>query len=90
MPIEDLECYGFDVFFNEDKGYKEYTLRWNGLTYFTPKHTYNAEYYNDYTGVYTTKSKVYLDSDIPANVYELENGTVLIQSDELAKYCEYR
>ena len=89
LPVDILDFYGFDIFYNEDKGYKEYTLRRNGSTYFVPKYTYNAEHYKDYTKVYTTDAKVYFDSDISANVFELENGTVLVQSDELAKYGRY-
>lgn len=89
LPVDILDVYGFDVFCSEDKGYKEYTLRCNGSTYFVPKYTYNAEHYKDYTKVYTTDAKVYIDSDISANVFELENGTILVQSDEFAKYGIY-
>lgn len=89
IPVEVLDYFGFDIVCNEDNGYKEYTLTRNGETYFVPKFTYNAERYKTQTNVYTTQAKVYLDSDIPANVYELENGTVLLQSDELAKYGTY-
>ena len=89
LPVEHLEYYGFDLLYNNDNGYKEYTIRRNGLTNFVPENTHNAEHYKNYTKVYTSDAKVYLDSDIPANVFELENGTVLIQSDELAKYGTY-
>ncbi len=89
IPVEHLEYYGFDVLYNNDNGYKEYVVRRNGSTDFVPEYTYTAEYYKNYTKVYATEAKVYLDSDTPANVYELENGTVLIQSDELAKYGTY-
>ena len=34
LPVDILDFYGFDIFYNEDKGYKEYTLRRNGSTYF--------------------------------------------------------
>lgn len=40
-------------------------------------------------GTTVVKAEVYLDSSTPANVFELENGAVLIQSDELAKYGTY-
>ena len=90
LPVEHLEYYGFDVLYNNDNGYKEYVIRRNGSSDFVPEFTYNAERYKDYTKVYTTDAKVYLDSDIPANVFELEDGTVLVQSDELAKYGTYK
>ncbi len=89
LPVEHLKYYGFDVTYNNDNGYKEYVVRRNGSTDFVPEYTYTAEHYKNYTKVYTTDAKVYLDSDIPANVFELEDGTVLIQSDELAKYGTY-
>jgi len=89
IPVESLDAYGFDVFYNNDKGYKEYVVRRNGSTEFVPEFAYIAEHYRDFTKVYTTDAKVYLDSDIPANVFELEGGTVLVQSDELAKYGKY-
>ncbi len=76
LPVEHLEYYGFDVLYNNDNGYKEYVIRRNGSTDFVPEFTYNAERYKDYTKVYSTDAKVYLDSDIPANVFELENRTV--------------
>lgn len=90
LPVEHLEYYGFDVLYNNDNGYKEYVIRRNGSSDFVPEFTYNAERYKNYTKVYTTDAKVYLDSDIPANVFELEDGTVLVQSDELAKYGTYK
>ncbi len=89
LPVEHLEYYGFNVLYNNDNGYKEYVIRRNGTTDFVPEFTYNAERYKNYTKVYSTDAKVYLDSDFPANVFELENGTVLVQSDELAKYGTY-
>ena len=89
IPVEHLEYYGFDVLYNNDNGYKDYILRRNGIAEFVPEFTYTAEHYKNNTKVYTTDAKVYLDSDIPANVYELEDGTVLVQSDELAKYGSY-
>ena len=89
IPVENLDSYGFDVLYNNDNGYKEYVIKRNGSTNFVPEFAYSAEHYKDYTKVYTTDAKVYLDSDIPANVFELENGTVLVQSDEFAKYGTY-
>ena len=89
LPVECLDAYGFDVIYNNDNGYKEYVIRRNGSTDFVPEFTYTAEHYKDYTKVYTTDAKVFLDSNTPANVFELENGTVLVQSDELAKYGTY-
>lgn len=90
LPVEHLEYYGFDILYNNDNGYKEYVIRRNGSTDFVPEFTYTSEHYKNYTKVYTTDAKVYLDSDIPANVFELENGIVLVQSDELAKYGTYK
>lgn len=87
IPVESLDAYGFDVLYNNES--KEYVIRRNGYSEFVPEFAYVAEHYKDYTNVYTTDAKVYLDSNIPANVYELEDGTVLIQSDELAKYGSY-
>lgn len=89
LPVEHLEYYGFDVLYNNENGYKEYKINRNEATEFVPEFTYNAERYKDYTKVYSTDAKVYLDSEIPANVFELEDGTVLVQSDELAKYGTY-
>ncbi len=89
IPVESLAAYGFDVLYNNDNEYKEYVIRRNGSTDFVPEFAYIAEHYKDCTKVYTTNAKVYLDSNIPANVFELEDGTVLIQSDELAKYGSY-
>ncbi|MBQ3573003.1 MAG: S-layer homology domain-containing protein, partial [Clostridia bacterium] len=43
----------------------------------------------DVLNVYTTDAEVYIESNVPANVFELENGTVLVQSDEFAKYGTY-
>ena len=89
LPVDILDVYGFDVYYNVDRGHKEYTLRRNGSTYFVPKYTYNAEHYKNYTKVYETDAIVYIDSSSPANVFELEDGTVLVQSDEFAKYGKY-
>ena len=89
IPVENLEAYGFYVIYNNDKNYKEYVIRRNGSKNFVPEFAYTSEHYKDYTKVYTTDAKVYLDSDIPANVFELEDGTILVQSDELKKYGTY-
>lgn len=89
IPVENLEAYGFDVIYNNDKDYKEYVIKRNGSKNFVPEFAYTSEHYKDYTKIYTTDAKVYLDSDIPANVFELEDGTILVQSDELKKYGTY-
>lgn len=89
IPVELLDYYGFDISLNNDNGYKNYRLRRDGSSDFVPKFTYNAEHYKNLKKVYSTDAKVYIDSDIPANAFELEDGTVLIQSDELAKYGTY-
>ena len=89
IPVESLAAYGFDVLSNNDNGHKEYIVRRNGLSNFVPEFAYTSEHYKDCTKVYTTDTKVYLDSNIPANVFELEDGTVLVQSDELKKYGIY-
>ena len=88
-PVELLDYYGFEIIYSNDNGYKEYILRRDGSSDFVPKFTYNAEHYKNLNKVYSTDAKVYIDSDIPANTFELEDGTVLIQSDELAKYGTY-
>ncbi len=82
LPVEELEYYGFD-FEKENNVYK--------VTRNEEKGVRSSEVPSspDVLKVYTTSAEVYLDSDIPANVFELENGTVLIQSDELAKYGSY-
>ncbi len=89
IPVELLDYYGFEIIYSNDNGYKEYILRRDGSTDFVPKFTYNAEHYKNLKKIYSTDAKVYIDSDIPANAFELEDGTVLIQSDELAKYGTY-
>ena len=83
LPVDALNEYGFDISLDETSGKKIYTVQRNDKKYVHPQIT--ADYYPD-TNVYTTDSEVYMDSDTPANVFELENGVVLIQSDELAKY----
>lgn len=89
IPVENLEAYGFEVSYSDDKGYKEYIIRRDEAGLFVPEFAYNKDRYSEYTEVYTTDAKVYLDSDITAGVYELENGTVLLRSDALAKYGKY-
>lgn len=91
VRVDDLDNYGFDVYMSlwgeeKDDVKKVYTVK---------KNEKKGVFFNevpsspDILKVYTTKSEVYIDSDIPANVFELENGTVLVQSDELAKYGSY-
>ncbi len=89
LPIDVLEYFGFNIVYNDANGYKEYILKRNETDIYVPDFTYKAQHYSNITKVYETNAKVYLDSDVPANVYELENGTVLMQSDELAKYGTY-
>lgn len=89
LPVEALEYYGFDVSYNETNGCKEYHINRNGAALFNPDFTYKAEHYSKNSKVYEANAKVYIDSTTPANIYELENGTVLVQSDELAKYGTY-
>lgn len=86
VPVDDLEWYGFDV---ERKGTDD--KRIYIVTRNMKKSVYagGAASVSEHVGVYTTNAEVYLDSDTPANVFELENGTVMLQSDELAKYGTY-
>ena len=90
VGVEDLDNYGFDVYmslYEEETGNvkKIYTVKRNekkGIRVTVPIVPKPLK-------VYTTKSEVYIDSEIPANVFELENGVVLVQSDELAKYGRF-
>lgn len=85
IPVEILRDYGFDVSVNQAKDI--YTVHRNEERPIGPSAVTAADYTD--TTVYTTDVKVYIDSELPANVFELEDGTVLVQSDELAKYGEY-
>ncbi len=84
LRVNDLDSYGFDVTYEETDESKKYTVTRNDN---------EGIFHHDVTEktlkVYSTNAKVYIDSDSPANVYELEDGTVLVQSDELAKYGTY-
>ena len=82
LPVEELEYYGFDI----EKENNVYRVTRNEEKGIRSSEVPSSP---DVLKVYTTSAEVYLDSDIPANVFELENGTVLIQSDELAKYGTY-
>lgn len=86
IKVNDLKYYGFDVELNESDGQRIYTITRNEDNGIFPKEEPSS---GENEKVYTTDAIVYIDSDIPANVFELENGTVLIQSDELAKYGTY-
>ena len=86
IRVNDLKYYGFDVELIESDGQRIYTITRNEDNGIFPKEEPSS---GENEKVYTTDAVVYIDSDIPANVFELENGTVLIQSDELAKYGTY-
>ena len=89
LPVDMLEYHGFDVELTEESGKKVYRVTRNEEKRIFPS-AVTAEYYNykdrDYVNFYHTNHEVYIESDIPANAYEHENGTVFIQSDELAKF----
>ncbi len=87
LRVDDLEGYGFDVEYEHTEDKKIYRLTFNGEKGIRPMKTPEL---NGKVKVYTTNAQVYIDSDIPANVFELENGTVLVQSDEFAKYGTYK
>lgn len=84
--VDDLKWYGFDVKSEEINGKKIYTVTRNKEKRIHPKEVPSS---NELVNVYTTNAEVYIDSDVPANVFELENGTVVVQSDEFAKYGTY-
>lgn len=96
LPLELLAYYGFDITVDtrpalHDDGYI-YTVTRNDKTPFFSTEMIHQDSWavmQRQSRVYTTKVQVYLDSDTPANVYETEDGIVLIQSDELAKYGAY-
>lgn len=85
--VEDLSNYGFDVSLDETSGKKIYHISRNENLSIHP--SAGIKFGDDEINVYTTDAEVYIDSSTPANVFELENGAVLIQSDELAKYGTY-
>ncbi len=91
VKVDELDDYGFDVYMSlRDEGTdnvkKIYTVKRNEKKGIRSEEVPSSP---DVLDVYRTNAEVYIDSDIPANVFELENGTVLVQSDELAKYGEY-
>lgn len=86
IPVNELENHGFDVLLDETSGKRIYTVTKNDEKNLWTQEVPSS---NEVTKVYTTDAEVYIESDVPANVFELENGTVLVQSDELAKYGTY-
>ena len=84
--VEDLAYYGFTVDKITADGRNTYIVKKSDNSDIFPTQTVSD---NTEINVYTTNSEVFLDSDTPANTFELEDGTVLIQSDELAKYGTY-
>lgn len=91
VRVDDLDDYGFDVYMSlwgesKDSVKKIYTVKRNEKKEIRSEEVPSSA---DVLNVYKTDAEVYIDSDIPANVFELEDGTVLVQSDELAKYGEY-
>lgn len=86
VAVDELEWYGFDVDLKETNEKKIYTVKRNAEKRIFPEEVPSND---EIVNVYTTDAEVYIDSDTPANVFELENGTVVVQSDELAKYGTY-
>ena len=91
VRVDDLDDYGFDVYMSlwgegEDNVKKIYTVKRNEKKGIRSEEVPSSL---DVLNVYKTDAEVYIDSDIPANVFELEDGTVLVQSDEFAKYGGY-
>lgn len=96
LPLALLAYYGFDITVDtrparQDGGYVYTVVRNDKTPFFSTEmiHQDSWTVMQRQSRVYTTKVQVYLDSDTPANVYETEDGIVLIQSDELAKYGTY-
>lgn len=79
IQADNLENYGFDV--SKENG--EYIINRNN------KKTISPVIKSEEVKVYTSDVKVYLDSETPANVYETEDGEVIVQCDELAKYGSF-
>lgn len=86
IPVNELENHGFDVLLDETSGKRIYKVTKNDEKKIW---TQEVPASNDVLNVFTTDAEVYIESNVPANVFELENGTVLVQSDELAKYGTY-
>lgn len=101
IPVEALSCYGFDISLDTrpatldlSEGKYIYTIKYNtqkeiNATEYTQSDA--AEKLKSQTSVYTAnRSEVYFEGDnVPANIFETENGTAVIQSDELAKFGTY-
>ena len=86
IPVNALEYHGFDVSLDETSGKRIYKVIKNDEKKIWTQEVPSS---NDVLNVYTTDAEVYIESNVPANVFELENGTVLVQSDEFAKYGTY-
>ena len=86
IPVNALEYHGFDVTLDETSGKRIYKVTKNDEKEIWTQEVPSS---NDVLNVYTTDAEVYIESNVPANVFELENGTVLVQSDEFAKYGTY-
>ena len=86
IPVNALEYHGFDVTLDETSGKRIYKVTKNDEKKIWTQEVPSS---NDVLNVYTTDAEVYIESNVPANVFELENGTVLVQSDEFAKYGTY-
>lgn len=85
VRVDDLSFYGFNVVHSEENGKEIYTVNRNESKDILPA----QNVFLDEQKVYTTDAEVYIDSDTSANVFELENGDVLVQCDELAKYGSF-
>lgn len=81
IPVNALEYHGFDVTLDETSGKRIYKVTKNDEKEIWTQEVPSS---NDVLNVYTTDAEVYIESNVPANVFELENGTVLVQSDEFA------
>lgn len=86
IPVDALEYHGFDVSLDETSGKRIYKVTKNDKKNIWKQEVQSS---NDVINVYTTDAEVYIESNVPANVFELENGAVLVQSDEFAKYGTY-
>lgn len=85
IPLDVLDKYGFSVVRMQGSG--EYLV--SKLSYYETEPCRENAPSGQKIGVYETGVKVYIDSDNPANVFELEDGRIMVQSDELQKYGDY-
>lgn len=85
IPLDVLERYGFSVVKMQNTG--EYLV--SKLSYYKTEPCRENAPAGQKIGVYETDVKVYIESDEPANVFELEDGRIMVQSDELQKYGGY-